>query len=86
VLLWVDGNKIYSDIVQLDQVDVSFRLDLDKTLFNYDIKRLQILDARLAVADTVLFVGQVLEDFDNPEPYAIGKRFEYKLKRRWHFW
>jgi len=72
-------------IVKLDSVDVTYKLNLDKALFSFDIDRLEVLDARINVGNELFVVGQVLDAIDDPLKKGSGKRFEYSLKRRWHF-
>ena len=85
VLLIIGDEKIYSEIVKLDQVNKKYKLSLNKSLNDFQIDELQILDARLNVAQELLVVGQELEVFEQPEKTGEGRRFKYKLKRRWHF-
>lgn len=85
MLLMVDGRKYYSDIVVLKEEGVEYRFRLDKPFLNANFERLEVLDARLNVANKLLVIGQVLEAFDAPEMQAQGQRFDYRIKRRWHF-
>ena len=85
VLLVVDEKKIYSEIVKLEQINKAYKLSLDRSLKNFKIDQLQILDARLSVAQELFVVGQELEVFENPQQSGQGQRFKYQLKRRWHF-
>jgi len=85
VLLIINSEKIYSDIVKLDEVNKEYKLRLKKSLDRFDVDELQVLDARLSVAKELLVVGQELEVFAYPNPSGEGRRFKYRLKRRWHF-
>ena len=85
VLLVVDGEKIYTEIAELSSTDITYRLPLEDSLFSFDIQRLEVIDARINVANELFVVGQVLEAFDAPNQSGQGKRFKYRLKRRWHF-
>ena len=86
VLLLSNGKKVYSEIISLDLVDYEYKLQLDKSLTNFNIESLEILDARVNIANKALVVGQVLEGFDKPKKVGQGGRFRYRIKRRWHFW
>ena len=85
VLLVVNGKKFYTDIVQLDSTETAYRLELEKSLYDTDIDRLEVLDARVNFANQLVLVDQVIEVFENPEKKGVGQRFKYHFKRRWHF-
>ena len=84
VLLIVDGEKYYTNILKLDKDNVEYKFTLEKSLFNTSFERLEVLDARVNVANKLLVIGQVLEGFDDPSMSAQGQRFDYRIKRRWH--
>lgn len=85
LLVLVNGKKHYSNIVKLNAVDVRTKFVLKKPITDFNFDRLQILDARLNVANELLVLGQVLETFDSSQMQGQGERFRYRLKRRWHF-
>ena len=85
VLLLANGKKVYSEIINLDLVDYEYKLRLDKLLSNFEIDSLKILDARVNIANKALVIGQVLEEFDKPKKEGQSERFQYRIKRRWHF-
>ena len=84
VLLISNGRKYYSVIVLLKEEGLEYRLKLEKPLFNTNFDRIEILDARLNVSNKLVVIGQILEEFDDPEMTAQGQRFDYRIKRRWH--
>lgn len=86
VLILVDGQKFYTEIVKLDEPRIEYKLLLDTPISTFDIDRLEILDARLNIASKLVVVGQVLEVFERPANKAEGIRFSYRFKRRWHFY
>jgi len=86
VVLLIDGEKHYSDIVQLDQLGVEHEFELESSIAGFEIDAIQILDARLNIANKLVVVGQVLEEFEAPKKQDVGQRFRYRLKRRWHFY
>lgn len=85
VLIIANGKKIYSEIVTLEQKNKEYILRLNESLNSFFIDELQILDARLNVAQELFVVGQELEVFEYPQPSGQSQRFKYRLKRRWHF-
>lgn len=85
LLVEVGNNKIYSDIRQVDELGVEYKFILNKAIKNFDIDALKVLDARLNLSNKIV-VGQVLEEYKEPAKAGQGKRFKYRLKRRWHFW
>ena len=85
LLVEVGNHKIYSDIQQVDELGVEYKFVLNKTIKNFDIDALKVLDARLNLSNKIV-VGQVLEEYKKPAKAGQGQRFKYRLKRRWHFW
>ena len=93
VLIEVDGVKYYSNIVELagpstsnETVSDPIILTFSDSPLSYQIDSLKVIDARFNVADEQFVIGQVLEEFDQPDAYGSGQGFAYKLKRRWHLW
>ncbi len=85
VLIEADGKKYYSNIATLKGGDKSITLEFDKAPLSYHIDTVKILDARINIANDLLVVVQVLEEFKELESEKEGKRFTIELKRRWHF-
>jgi len=85
VLVVANGVEVYSDIIKLDQPNKEYKLRLKRALSDFRIDQLQVLDARLKVGKELLVVGQELEVFEDPQVTGEGRRFKYRLKRRWHF-
>lgn len=85
VLLEVNGRKYYTETVQLDSFDSEYKLELSNGPLSYHIDRLQIMDARIKLGDEAVVVSQILEEFNKPTNKGQGKRFNYRIKRRWHF-
>lgn len=83
VLLMVNGRKYYSNIVQIDGSEREYKLSFGAAPDNFEIDQLKILDARIKTNSELLVVGQILEDFPNPQKSDRGERFSYRLKRRW---
>jgi len=86
VLLIVDSKKYYSNIATLSTKNTEMKLSFKNPLSTFDIDQLQVLDARLNLADELVVVGQVIENFEQPTKSGSGNRFSYRLQRRWHFW
>ena len=85
IVLLIDGEKYYSEIVEFQAKDVEYKLSLEKPSPSFDIDSLQVLDARLNIGNKLVVVGQVLEQFNKPQQSDEGQRFSYRIKRRWHF-
>ena len=85
VLVVANSVEVYSDIIKLDQPNKEYKLRLKRALNDFRIDQLQVLDARLKVGKELLVVGQELEVFEDPQVTGEGRRFKYRLKRRWHF-
>ena len=86
VLLIADGKKYYSNIATLSTKNTAIKLSFTNPLSTFDIDQLQVLDARLNLADELVVVGQLIENFEQPTKSGSGNRFSYRLQRRWHFW
>jgi len=80
-----DGKKHYSNIAKLKASGVETKFVLQKPLPTFEFDYLEVLDARLNVANELIVVGQVLEKFESSQTSQQGQRFAYRLKRRWHF-
>jgi len=85
VLVMADGKKHYSNIAKLKVSGVETKFVLQKPLPTFEFDYLEVLDARLNVANELIVVGQVLEKFESSQTSQQGQRFAYRLKRRWHF-
>lgn len=85
VLIIADGEKYYSNIVEFSNKDIEYKFVLEGSPASFHIDTLQILDARVNLANELVVVGQIIEEFDEPKKTDRGERFGYRIKRRWHF-
>ena len=85
LLLTHKGQKYYSDIVTLEAKNQEYQFRFDSSPNDFNLDNLKILDARVNIGNELVVLGQVLEEFNQPEKAHKGERFSYRIKRRWHF-
>lgn len=85
LLLIEDGRKFYSNIRILESKNTEYRFEFKRSPLG-TIESLQVLDARVNLGEEKLVLSQVLDTFNQPEKVDIGKRFSYRIKRRWHLY
>lgn len=86
VLVVIGTNKHYSNIAKLEKKNIEYKLEFEQPLKSYDIDQLQVLDARVNIGNKLVVVSQTLDKFEHVAKKGQGKRFSYRLRRRWHFW
>jgi len=87
VMVKLNGRKVYSKIINdVDLVSSKKILEfkLKQVIFDYP-ESMELHDARLKVGGDFLVAGEILEKINQPRGRVEGKRFRYKIKRRWGF-
>lgn len=85
VLIKVGNKKYYSEVQSLQASQSSVTLHFNSGPLVYDLTALEVHDARFNVAGELVVIGQVLESIKQPSSMGKGERFNYRIKRRWHF-
>jgi len=85
LLVTHQGKKFYSDVVTIKSKNKEYQFKFESSPNDFKIDNLKVLDARVNIGNELFVLGQVLEEFEQPQSNDHGERFAYRIKRRWHF-